>query len=120
MPEQLLETNRSSDTINDMSYLVNIKLKKLLFADDLALFSLSKEGLQRRISILKPNGNKWGLELNLNKVKIMIFSKLGANTRKFKFHLQWQEIERVKQHTYLGFTFIPSLKKKAKDWNFNK
>ena len=55
---QLLETNRSSDTINDMSYLDNIKLKKLLFANNLAVFSLSKEDLQRRISILKQYGNK--------------------------------------------------------------
>ena len=82
---QLLETNRSSDTINDMSYLDNIKLKKLLFANNLAVFSLSKEDLQRRISILKQYGNKWGLELNLSKIKIMIFNKLGANTGKFKF-----------------------------------
>ena len=71
-----------------MSYLDNIKIKKLLFADDLAVFSLSKEDLQRRISILKQYGNKWELELNLSKIKIMIFNKLGANKGKFKFYFQ--------------------------------
>ena len=68
-----------------MSYLDNIKLKKLLFANNLAVFSLSKEDLQRQISILKQYGNKRKLELNLSKIKIMIFNKLGANTRTFKF-----------------------------------
>ena len=43
--------------------------------------------------------------------KIMIFSKQGATTRNFKFYIQGQEIEIVKQYTYLGFTFIPSGKK---------
>ena len=68
-----------------MSYLDNVKLKKLLFADSLAVFSLSMEDLQRRISILKQYSNKWGLELSLSKIKIMIFNKLGENTGKFKF-----------------------------------
>ena len=38
----------------------------------------------------------------------MIFNKQGATIRKFKFYFQAQEIEIVKQYTYLGFTFIPS------------
>ena len=41
----------------------------------------------------------------------MIFNKQGATIRKFKFYFQGQEIEIVKQYTYLGFTFIPSGKK---------
>ena len=49
-----------------------------------------------------------GLELNLSKTKIMIFNKLGAPIRRFKFYFQGQEIEIVKRYTYLGFTFIPS------------
>ena len=72
------------------------KINNLLFADDLAIFSLSKEDLQKRIAILQQYSNEWGLELNLSKTKIMIFNKQG------------QEIEIVKQYTYLGFTFIPS------------
>ena len=41
----------------------------------------------------------------------MIFNKQGATTRKFKFYFQGQEIKIVKQHTYLGFTFVSSGKK---------
>ena len=63
------------------------KINNLLFADDLAIFSLSKEDLQKRIAILQQYSNEWGLELNLSKTKIMIFNKQG------------QEIEIVKQYT---------------------
>ena len=87
------------------------KINNLLFADDLAIFSLSKEDLQKRIAILQQYSNEWGLELNLSKTKIMIFNKQGATIRKFKFYFQGQEIEIVKQYTYLGFTFMPSGKK---------
>ena len=41
----------------------------------------------------------------------MIFNKQRATISKFKFYFQGQEIEIVKQCTYLGFTFIPSGKK---------
>ena len=66
--------------------------------------------MQKRISILQQCSYEWKLELNLSKTKI-IFNKQGATTRKSKFYFQWQEIEIVKQYTYLGFTFIPSGKK---------
>ena len=42
----------------------------------------------------------------------MIFNKQGATIKKFKFYFQGQETELVKQYTYLGFTFIPSGKKR--------
>ena len=87
------------------------KINNVLFADDLAIFPLSKEDLQKRILILEQYSNEWGLELNLSKTKIMIFNKQGATIRKFKFYFQGQEIEIVKQYTCLGFTFIPSGKK---------
>ena len=111
LPWRLLEDSRSPDTASDIPYLDDTKIKNLLFADDLAILPLSKEDLQKRISILQQYSNEWGLESNLSKTKIMIFNKQGATIRKFKFYFQGQEIEIVKQYTYLGFTFIPSGKK---------
>ena len=61
--------------------------------------------------MLEQYSNEWGLELNLSKPKIMIFNKQRATIKKFKFYFQGQEIEILKQYTYLGFTFIPSRKK---------
>ena len=56
----------------------------------------------------------WGLELNIKKSKTFIFDKQGANIKKLKFYYRDKEIEAAKQHTYLGFTFIPSGKKTSR------
>ena len=77
MPWRLLENGQSLDTLNDIPYLDETKINNLVFADDLAIFSLSKEDLQKLISILEQYSNEWGLELNLNKTKIMTFKKQG-------------------------------------------
>ena len=56
---RLLGDTRSSDTINDRPYLNDIKINDILFADDLAnFFSLSKEDLQKRRSILERYSNE--------------------------------------------------------------
>ena len=110
-PRQLLENSRFPDTINDIPYLNETKINNLLFASDLPIFLLSKEDLQKQISILEQYSNEWGLELNLSKTKIVIFSKQGATIRKFKFCFHGQEIEIVKQYTCIGFIFILSGKK---------
>ena len=115
-PRQLLEDSRSPDTISDVPYLDDTKINNLLFADDLAISSLSKEDFQKRISILQQYSNEWRLESNLSKTKVMVFNKQGATIRKFKFYFQRKEIEIVKQYTYLGFTYIPS-GKNAKELN---
>ena len=77
MPRRLLENSQSLDTLNDIPYLDETKINNLVFADDLAIFSLSKEDLQKLISILEQYSNEWGFELNLNKTKIMTFKKQG-------------------------------------------
>ena len=110
MPRQLLEDSRSPDTISAVSYLDDTKRNNLLFADDLAISSLSKEDFQKWISILQQYSNEWALELNLSKVKVMVFNKQGATLRKFKFYFQRKQIKIVKQYTYLGLTLIPSRK----------
>ena len=46
-------------------------------------FSLSKDDLQKRITILEHYSNEWGLELNLSKTKMLIFNRQGATIRKF-------------------------------------
>ena len=68
MPRRLLVDSRSPDTISDIPYLDDTKVNNLLFADDLAIFSLSKEDL-----------------LNLSKTKVMVFNKQGTTIKKFNF-----------------------------------
>ena len=58
LPWRLLEDSRSPDTASDIPYLDDTKIKNLLFADDLAILPLSKEDLQKRISILQQYSNE--------------------------------------------------------------
>ena len=81
----LIHHSKTSQTFQD-----DTKINNVLFADDLAIFPLSKEDLQKRILILEQYSNEWRLELNLSKTKIMIFNKQGATIRKFKFYFQGQ------------------------------
>ena len=53
LPRRLLEDSRYPDTVSDRPYLDDTKINNLLFADDLGIFSLSREDLQKRISILQ-------------------------------------------------------------------
>ena len=91
--------------------LFKTRISSLLFADDLAIFSLTQNGLQEKLDILEKYCRQWDLELNLKKTKVMIFNKQGSVIRKFKFYYGSKEIDTTNQYTYLGFTFIPSGKK---------
>ena len=46
-PWRLLKDSRSSDTINGIPYLYETKINNLLLADNLAIFLMSKEDLQK-------------------------------------------------------------------------
>ena len=117
LPGRSLEDSRFSDTINGTPYLDDAKINILLFADDLTIFSLAREDLQKRMSILEHYSNDWGLELILSKKKNILFNKYidfdntKEQLRKFKFSFERKEIEIVKQYTYLGFTFMSSGKR---------
>ena len=56
----------------------------LLFADDIALISVTPVGLQNQLNILEKQAKRLGLKVNLDKAKIMVFRKggfLGRNER---------------------------------------
>ena len=93
---------------NDPPSLFNMDIDSLLFADDLAILALTKEGLQEKINVVDIFCKKWGLAVNVKKTKILVFNKAGATIKKHKFYLNNNEIESVKQYTYLGFTFTTS------------
>ena len=47
-PRQLLESSRSSDTINQIIYLYDTKINNLLFSDDLVFFYTVERGLIKK------------------------------------------------------------------------
>ena len=82
-----------------MPKLCNSEIRSLLFADDLAILALSKQGHQNKIDLLEKHCKDWGLKLNLKKTKILIFNRQGAVVKWQKFYFQEKEIEIVNQCT---------------------
>ena len=59
------------------------ELSLLLYADDLVLFSDSVIGLQRQLNLLFEYCNRWNLQVNENKTKVMVFRN-GGKLRRYE------------------------------------
>ena len=57
------------------------KLSSLLYADDLVILSQIATGLQNAINILNNFCNKWKLNVNLKKTKVVVFQKKQRKTK---------------------------------------
>ena len=85
--------------INDLpSYLQNCMdnvtlnskpIECLMYADDIVLFSTSPEGLQQKLNMLEKYCDDWGIRLNVNKTKVIVFNKAG---RKIKLNFSYKRI----------------------------
>ena len=78
----LLKKHSTQSEESESPELFNTQISSLLFADDLAVFSLIKNGSQEKLDFLEKYYRQWNLNLNLNKTKVIIFNKLG-NTIKY-------------------------------------
>ena len=77
-------SNKGSNTEKDQLHtpkLDNVTINNSLFADDLTRLSWSKHHLQKKISDVENYCEKWGLELNLDETKVMIFNKQGSTVK---------------------------------------
>ena len=87
--------------------LLDNKLNCLLYADDLLLLSESPDGLQTCINRLSEYCDKWGLEINIKKSKVLIFNNTGKLSNS-QFVYKNVKLENIKKYTYLGVTFTAS------------
>ena len=92
------------DSSCDAVCLTKNHINCLLYEDDLVLLSNSEKGLQNCMEKLSTFCNNWGMNVNLDKTKTLMFSPC---TRKKDVHIKFQgkDIENVKSYTYLGVTF---------------
>ena len=81
--------------------LSSVLVNSISWADDLIMASTSKTGLQECLNRLSSYCQKWGLEVNILKTKIMIFSNKFDPILQFTFNNS--PIEQVKSFKYLGF-----------------
>ena len=88
---------------NDPIVVDHTPINCLIYADDLVIMSTSAEGLQECLNKLATYCNKWKLQVNLKKTKIILFNRQGSLIKKHNFHFMSNNIEVTKQYKYLGF-----------------
>lgn len=79
-----LFVNDMVDTLNGGCVIGNLKIKALLYADDIVLMAPTATSLQLMINDLEKYCQQWNLKVNLTKSKIMVFrngGKLGKNDK---------------------------------------
>ena len=77
------------------------RLFAILYADDTAILSENKDGLQKALDIFESYCEIWKLKVNVNKTKVMIFCKKKF-WHNFDFTLQEQLLEIIDTYSYLG------------------
>lgn len=80
----------------------------ILFADDMVLFSNNRFGLQRGLNKFHEYCEHWGLEVNVDKTKCMVFKNGGKKNKLDRWTFNGQEVETVTEFRYLGFIFSSS------------
>ena len=80
-----------------------LQIMILMYADDTVILANSPKQLQLALDNLKQYCDKWKLIVNINKTKIMIFSKIKIkNKPTLKYNNE--VIENVDHFKYLGIT----------------
>ena len=79
-------------------------LSYYMLAGDTVIFADTKEGMQNALIIFQSYGEIQKLEVNVNKTKVMIFSK-GKTRQNYEFKLQNKALEIVDSYSYLELIF---------------
>ncbi len=102
-----LETHITQGPNFDLPALGVTPVPPLMFADDVALLSTTREGLQRQLDALQAYAARWSLRVNTAKTKVVIFNPL-ANPRarrhrdKYDFTYDNSDLEICDTFNYLG------------------
>ena len=98
--EMFLQGNTNSGILID-----DIVLNILLFADDMAIFGNNPEDLQNNLNLLHDYCNTWGLEVNGDKTKIMVFRKRGRLKIDEKWTYNGLNVEVVDKFQLFRYSF---------------
>ena len=95
--ELFLQDNHSSGLLLD-----DILFILMLFADDMAILGNSVDDLQNSLNLLENYCKRWGLEVNTEKTKVMVFRKRGKIRNDEKWFYCNNVLEVVDNFNYLG------------------
>ena len=93
-----------NSNINDIFTIDELKLFIILFADDQVVFAKSAHALQLLLNDIENYCTTWGIKINTNKTKVMIFEKGRRTTH--EFFIFNMAIEVVDSFKYLGITLF--------------
>ena len=94
--ERLRNNNCDPVTLNGTDY-----FSALAYADDIVLFSTSKEGLQKALDTVDQYCQDWKLKINHGKTKCMTFTR-GTQKEKNIFKIGGIPLENTREYKYLG------------------
>jgi hypothetical protein len=97
----------------------NKKISCLLYADDLILLSTTKNGLQQKLDHLDNYCKQWGLNINKQKTKVVIFTKSDPKVS-IHFFCGEDSIQTVEEYKYLGIIFHKNAGIKNTEDHLNK
>ena len=101
----------TSDLPDQMSHsgvdLDNLKIKYIMYADDLCLIAHDANDLQIALNNLEKYCDKNNLTVNITKSKLVIFHK--GRLPKCEIYYKQTALERVNEFTYLGITLSSQL-----------
>ena len=81
------------------------RLLTLLYADDTVILASSARDLQTSLNNLSTYSKLWKLKVNVEKTKIMVFSRNGRYSKNMRFVYEEETLEIVKEFKYLGVIF---------------
>lgn len=97
-------TQNINSDLDDVITIDDVKLFLILYADDMALFATSQKSLQSMLNDIENYCSTWGMKINVNKTKAMVFEN-GRSTFAY-FYIYGQKIELVNSFKYLGVNFF--------------
>ena len=84
------------------------KIYTLAYADDVAVLAEDEEGMRGMIGKLEKYMDGKGLQVNVEKTKIMRCRRGGGRWKKMKWRWKGKELEEVRSFKYLGYTIMGS------------
>ncbi len=82
----------------------------LMYADDLTLINDTVGRIQSELNVLHRFCENYGMTVNLNKTKVIVFRNGGVLRNNEQFYLANHQIEITTYYKYLGIMFSSKLK----------
>ena len=92
----LQDDHTSGLSLQDITFIL------MLFADDMVILGKSVEDVQNSLNLLENYCRRWGLEVNTDTTKVMVFQKRGDLLPNEKWLYKTNDLDVVSNFNFLG------------------